>query len=52
MEKKERKPGGFRDSRLRLNDSLVQARKWDEANIRSRAEVLAEKALKIWISPE
>lgn len=52
MEKKERKPGGFRDSRLRLNDSLVQARKWDEANIRSRAEELAEKALKIWISPE
>lgn len=52
MKKKERKPGGFRDSRLRLNDSLVQARKWDEANIRSRAEELAEKALKIWISPE
>ena len=50
--KKERKPGGFRDSRLRLNNSLVQAKEWNETSIRSRAEELAEKACEIWIYPE
>ncbi len=51
-EKKEHEPGGFRDSRLRLNNSLVQAKKWNETAIRSRSEELAEKACKIWIYPE
>ena len=51
-EKKEHEPGGFRDSRLRLNDSLLQVQKWNENAILARAEKLAEKALKIWISPE
>ena len=51
-EKKHLDPGGFLQSRLRLNDSLVQVKKWDEAAIQNRAEELAEKALKIWISPE
>ena len=50
--KKEHKPGGFRDSRLRLNNSLVQAEKWNEQAIRARAEELAEKACKIWGFPE
>ena len=44
--------GGFRDSPLRLNRSLAQAEKWDEAAIRERAEELAEKALQIWVYPE
>ena len=43
---------GFRDSPLRLNRSLAQAEKWDEAAIRERAAELAEKALKIWVYPE
>ena len=51
-EKKEQEPGGFRDSRLRLNDSLLQEPEWNEGAILKRAEELAEKALKIWISPE
>ena len=44
--------GGFRDSPLRLNRSLAQAKRWNEEAILARAEELAEKALKIWISPE
>ena len=51
-EKKEHKPGGFRDSRLRLNDSLLRVQKWNEDAILARAKELAEKALKIWISPQ
>lgn len=51
-EKKEHEPGGFRDSRLRLNDSLLQVQKWNEDAILARAKKLAEKALKIWIYPE
>ena len=51
-EKKRLDPGGFFQSRLRLNDGLVQVKKWDETAIQSRAEKLAEKALKIWISLE
>ena len=51
-EKKEHKPGGFRDSRLRLNDSLLREPEWNEDAILARAEELAEKALKIWISPQ
>lgn len=44
--------GGFRDSPLRLNRSLAQTEQWNENNILVRAKELAEKALKIWISPE
>ena len=51
-EKKEQEPGGFRDSRLRLNDSLLREPTWNEDAILARAEELAEKALKIWISSE
>ena len=43
--------GGFRDSPLRLNRSLAQAEGWNEDDILLRAEELAEKVLKIWISP-
>ena len=51
-EKKHLDPGGFLQSRLRLNDSLVQVKKWNETAIQNRAEELAEKAIKIWISAE
>ena len=51
-EKKELEPGGFRDGGLRLNVSLVQTKRWNESAIRSRAEELAEKALKIWMYPD
>ena len=51
-EKKELEPGGFLDSRLRLNNSLISVDKWDEITIQNRAEELAGKALKIWIYPE
>ena len=51
-EKKELKPGGFRDGGLRLNVSLVQAKQWDETAIQMRTEEFAEKALKVWIYPD
>ena len=41
-------PGGFRDSPLRLNESLREANEWDETAIVDRAEMLSEKACKIW----
>ena len=50
--KKRDMDGGFRDSPLRLNRSLAQTEQWDEKTILARAEELAEKALKIWISPQ
>ena len=40
--------GGFRDSPLRLNASLRNVERWDEAVIVERSEILAEKACKIW----
>ena len=52
QEKKELKPGGFRDGGLRLNVNLVRTKEWNETAIRVRAEELAEKALKIWINPK
>ena len=48
QEKRDHVPGGFRDSPLHLNKSLAQAERWDEVAIKNRAEMLSEKALKIW----
>ena len=45
---KQEMTGGFRDSPLRLNASLRKVERWDEDAIVKRAEVLAEKACKIW----
>ncbi len=45
---KQEMPGGFRDSPLRLNRSLAQVERWNEAAIKNRAKMLSEKALKIW----
>ncbi len=52
FEKKQCIVGGFRDSPLRLNRSIAQAERWNKNAILARIDELAEKALKIWISPE
>ncbi len=43
--------GGFCESPLHLNKSLVHAKQWNENAIKKRAEELAQKALKIWLYP-
>ena len=47
-EKQSRADVGFRYSPLRLNRDLAQAERWDEDAISQRAEMLAEKACKVW----
>ena len=44
--------GGFKESALRLNTYLIKLTEWDEAHIKKRAQLLAEKAEKIWAYPE
>ena len=44
--------GGFKHSPLRLNQGLGQLEHWNEDTIRSRADCLAEVALKIWKTPQ
>lgn len=43
---------GFRGSRLFLNQSLKNIEKWDKDAIETRADILVERALKIWKYPE
>jgi uncharacterized protein with ParB-like and HNH nuclease domain/predicted transport protein len=43
--------GGFRDSHLRLNNYLAQLEHWNEHQIQTRAELLADIALQIWQAP-
>ena len=50
-EKRDYKPGGFRDSPLWLNQSLAQVEQWNADAIIERAEMLSEKACKIWAYP-
>ena len=52
FQEKQKTKGGFCESELHLNRSLCQAKQWNEKAILARTEELAEKALKIWISPE
>lgn len=42
---------GFKESRLFLNKMLPQLNKWDESTILNRADLLKNKALKIWKYP-
>ena len=49
FKKKRDIPGGFGASRLHLNKNLRDAEQWDENTIVNRAEILSEKACKIWI---
>ena len=52
FEEKQKVKGGFCESELYLNRSLCQVKQWNEKAVLTRAEELAEKALKIWIYPE
>ena len=45
---KRRMEGGFRESPLRLNESLREAEQWDTTTIEKRAEILSKKACKVW----
>ena len=45
----EKQLSGFLDSSLRLNQSLVEAERWDKTAIEKRADALFQTALKIWI---
>ncbi|SDZ79282.1 Uncharacterized conserved protein, contains ParB-like and HNH nuclease domains [Thalassobacillus cyri] len=44
--------GGFKDSPLWLNRSIAIKEKWEESAIKERAKILAERALKVWPSPD
>lgn len=44
--------GGFANSPLRLNKGLGQLDRWDEDEIKKRAERLAELASTVWVYPE
>lgn len=45
--------GGYRDTPIRLSrEYLAKVERWDEKAIKSRAELLADIALKIWIAPK
>ncbi len=43
--------GGFADSPLRLNRSLAKLNTWNETEIKERAAILAELAVKVWPMP-
>lgn len=43
---------GFADSSLRLNKSLAKLETWNEKKIQSRAELLADRAIKVWAFPD
>lgn len=43
--------GGFKESALRLNGYLVKLTEWNEKHIKERAELLADKAKKVWEYP-
>lgn len=44
--------GGFKESALRLNSYLVKITEWNEKHIKERAQLLDDKAKKIWSYPE
>ena len=50
-EKRDHKPGGYRDSSLYLNQSFAKAERWNADAIIERAKMLSEKACKIWSYP-
>lgn len=43
--------GGFKESPLRLNESLKNLESWNETEILKRANALVDLSLKIWIAP-
>lgn len=44
-------PGGFRQSRLKINEGLESVEKWDEKAIKRRARQLAKMAVGVWTRP-
>lgn len=44
--------GGFKESPLKVNAGLGNLERWDEAAIKNRAALLAERALDVWLAPE
>ena len=44
--------GGFKESALRLNSSIVKLTEWNEKKIKERALLLADKAKQIWTYPD
>ena len=44
--------GGFRYSPLKLNQGLAACTNWNETTIKTRAQRLAEEAIKIWTIPQ
>ena len=48
---KDGNPVGFAHSPLRLNQGLANARQWNEAAIKARANHLATEAAKVWPAP-
>ncbi len=50
IEKRDR-PGGFRESPLRLNEGLGAIDVWNEAAIQERARRLARMAAQVWAAP-
>ena len=49
--KKRDMKGGFKESPLRLNKSLGETETWNKSTIKSRADCLAKKAIKVWSAP-
>ncbi|MDE0526773.1 MAG: DUF262 domain-containing protein [Thaumarchaeota archaeon] len=43
--------GGFRDSPIRLNESLTRLERWGQSEILDRGRTLAKKATKVWTYP-
>jgi len=43
--------GGFKDSPIRLNNYLAKLDNWNEGEIKKRAEILSDLAVKIWDYP-
>jgi uncharacterized protein with ParB-like and HNH nuclease domain/predicted transport protein len=51
-EKRDKQPGGFKESPLKLNQGLGQLNQWNEDTIQARADKLAGMALDVWIAPK
>ena len=51
LEKRDMK-GGFKESPMSLNEELKELEVWGEAEIQSRAELLANEAIAIWDRPK
>ncbi len=51
-EKRDKQPGGFKESPLKLNQGLGQLDDWNEETIKARSDKLAGMALDVWVAPK